>query len=284
MRLLNISRCLSIITLLLLSVANANANADGFALAYEGLELVSEQNAEENSHPVLLSAPKRVNNSLRIEKQTHVKGIKYTYLYAVKSGYEIDSAADFYAELFQRSGSLEFECDSRNCGASNDWANKIFGMSVLAGRDNNQRYLAGTVAFGEVHGWLSVYAVTNGRREPFVLLSFIPTDSDDVIEHLKAGLLLSDSRFPAEYVIPVSDYLNKNPSATLYLVPFKNTPLRSFEENLQASNQFGELLLQDIEGRLKGASNPLLVRAMGSLGQKPLGVESDTWVYIYLVD
>lgn len=255
-----------------------------FSISYAGLELLETKQLEALSHPVLLSAPKRINNALQIEKQVKINGLRTNYLYRVKPGYDLDGAFAFYKDFLEANGSVGFECAQRNCGTSSDWANKVFSQSRLTGRDSNQAYIAGQVQGEGVHGWLSVYAVLSARRDEYVYVSFIPQKNGDLIAEFKRGRIILDSPLSQLELTALTEYLSENKAARVVLVSFHKDLGKTQAENEAESNNRAKVFSSKLESNLGALSDRLSLRSMGGLGQVPVGANTQAWMYLYLAD
>lgn len=262
------------------------AFSEGFDFVANGLilEKSSEQSAE--GHPMPLSALKRVSNNLIIEKKTEVGGTRSNYLYRVSESATLEKASAYYRKLLDDQGSIVFECEQRNCGASNHWANDVFGNRNLAGRDSNQAYFVGRLDDGVHQGWMSIYAVTNARGISYIYLSFIPAPPEDYLADAKRGVLLTEAVLAKDWSKALGKYLAENGSARLVVVAFHKpqTQTVSLDEALKKSESFGQRKKGVAVQSLGLESSRVELRSMGSLGQRPLGFEGSEWAYLYLID
>ena len=262
------------------------AFSEGFDFVANGviLEKSSMQSAE--GHPMPLSALKRVSNNLIIEKKTEVGGTRTNYLYRVSESTTLEKASAYYRKLLDEQGSIAFECEQRNCGASNHWANDVFGNRNLAGRDSNQAYFAGRIDDGVHQGWMSIYAVTNARGIPYIYLSFIPAPPEDYVADAKRGVLLTEAVLAKDWSKALGDYLAQNGSAKLVVVAFYKAESEklSLEATTKKSSAFGQIK-KDLAIQTLGLENSRVeLRPMGSLGQRPLGFDGNEWAFLYLID
>lgn len=266
--------------------ASSPAFSEGFDFVANGLTLEksSEQSAE--GHPMPLSALKRVSNNLIIEKKTELGGTRTNYLYRVSESTTLEKARAYYRKLLDDQGSIVFECEQRNCGASNQWANDVFGNRNLAGRDSNQSYFVGRLDDGVHQGWMSIYAVTNARGISYIYLSFIPAPPEDYIADAMRGVLLTDAVLAKDWSKALNNYLATNGSARLVIVAFHKSQSQklSLEEAYKKSETFGQRKTGLAVQRLGVESTRVELRPMGSLGQRPLGFEGSEWAYLYLID
>ena len=164
---------LGVMILLLGATGRVYAADDIDALLYSGAKVDKFTEQETSEGRVILSAPKRVSNTLRLEQEKWVSGFQQIWLLKLDRNTDLASVKDYYASLVSQQGELMFSCDARACGTSSDWANKLLGESVLTGRDNYQYFLSGSFRHNDTPGWLSVYIVTNGRRQNYAYVQYI---------------------------------------------------------------------------------------------------------------
>lgn len=145
------------------------------ALDYPGSKLEKVEREDVANRTVYLSAPKRVSNELRFEQLKTVSTELEARLLRLSDTSSIDAVYDFYKRTLSERGEVVFSCEHRACGTSTNWANKIFEIAKLTGRDDNQFYVAGTALVEGQSAWVSAYIVRNGRRQNYVYLSIMPT-------------------------------------------------------------------------------------------------------------
>lgn len=81
-------------------------------------------------------------------------------LYRIYSEKNTDKVLEHYRKQLTSAGSrVIFECQSRECGSSTDWANRVFRVSTLYGTDRSQAYLLGAQQDGEHTNVSAVYVV-----------------------------------------------------------------------------------------------------------------------------
>ncbi|TNC79933.1 MAG: hypothetical protein C9356_16750 [Oleiphilus sp.] len=143
------------------------------SLVYPGSKIeVFEERLTDEAH-VILSAPKRVSNTLRLENEKWVSGFEQSWLIRLDRNEDNASVRRFYEEQIAQQGELLFSCEGRACGTSSDWANKLLDQAVLTGRDSNQYYVSGKYSHNNTPGWLSVYIVKNGRRQNYAHIQYV---------------------------------------------------------------------------------------------------------------
>lgn len=260
--------------------------ADGFDFVASGLSLEKATTQDAEKHPMPLSSIKRVSNRLIIESQTSAAGTRSNYLYRVSEATSLQKSVAYYKELLKEQGRIEFACEQRNCGASNHWANDVFGDRNLAGRDSDQTYFAGRLDDGVHQGWLSVYAVTNARRIDYIYLSFIPAPPEDYVADAKRGVLLGEAVLSKDWAQALGDYLQTNTGAKLIVVAFSKagSVAAQLPSSLEKSEAYGEAMAAAASDAIGIDKSRVELRSMGLLGQRPLGFDAQEWAYLYLID
>ncbi len=93
-------------------------------------------------------------------------------MYRVRSTRDTDEILEHYQSQFQQPGSeILFQCSSRECGSSNDWANSVFKVSTLYGEDREQHYIAGRSDQNGQTDYASVYVTERGTGRIYVYVS-----------------------------------------------------------------------------------------------------------------
>jgi hypothetical protein len=100
----------------------------------------------------------RSQREARVEDLLRVEGSLESAIYRIPEGIPVAEVAAHFLDGLE--GGLLFRCSGRDCGRSNEWANRIFGKAILYGPDGNQQYLA-----WESQGRLtSVYVIERGNK------------------------------------------------------------------------------------------------------------------------
>lgn len=90
-------------------------------------------------------------------------------LYRIRSTRDTDEILAHYQVQLQQSGSeILFQCSSRECGSSNDWANSVFKISTLYGEDREQHYVAARRELNGQADYVSVYITERGTGRIYV--------------------------------------------------------------------------------------------------------------------
>lgn len=138
-----------------------------------------------------------INRTVRIGNEMRLSGDLYRTTWEFPKSFEPDQILDRMREqVVNIDGDVLFECDGRDCGPSNLWANDLFQNPDLVGRDDHQRYLAAQVG----DQFLALYAVRHGNRRVYLNIDQIVQgqSSSDWLELLnsRGWVKLPDEREP----------------------------------------------------------------------------------------
>lgn len=121
---------------------------------------------DETAEPreLVMSRVDRIRRDLKVDERLSVQAELETAIYRTPDGTAVADVVDHYRQAL--GGDLLFKCEGRGCGRSADWANQIFGESILYGPDANQRYL--------VMEWqdrlASLYVIERGNKRVYAHL------------------------------------------------------------------------------------------------------------------
>jgi len=244
---------------------------------------------DSSRHQILLSTPKRINNSLQIETQKLINGQRTNELIALNSEYSIQDANLFYSNFLETNGELLYSCEKRDCGSSNSWANKIFKEHRLYGRDSNQFYLAGKLKQGEKMLWISIYGVKNGLKQSLVYLSVVSEvaelkDSEsNISSRLDKGYILFKQNIPETDLEYLRDRLKTEPNLHLYLAVYgaleDDSVSLSFKALKAEARQMTDYLLDVVDLE----SNRLHLQVIGPFGGEQRAGNEQIWYRIFIL-
>lgn len=123
--------------------------------------VVAEGVEAPKSRQFVLSAVEKNRRETAIERLVDVVAGRRWTTFEVPMGTDPDKLKEHYAA--QLAGQVIFQCEGRDCGRSNTWANQIFGQAVLYGRDQEQTYLAAQVG----QELVAVYLIKRGNRRQY---------------------------------------------------------------------------------------------------------------------
>ena len=172
------ARALTLMLLLVpFSAAQAASGLNPFPLA--------EQESENRSQPdQQLLATGRIQNKggepFPESWLTLPAGALTQTLYRIRSTRDTDEIMEHYRSQLQRPGSeLLFQCSSRECGSSTDWANRVFKVSTLYGVDRKQHYMAGRQEHKAGVDYYSVYITERGTGRIYAYVTRYQVDSEN---------------------------------------------------------------------------------------------------------
>jgi hypothetical protein len=114
----------------------------------------------------------RIRRDLRVDDVVRLDGTAEAVTYQAPDGVTVEDLDAHFRERL--AGEVLFRCEGPGCGRSADWANQIFGQSILYGPDRNQRYTA-----LEWRGRLvSLYVIERGNKRVYAHLRFFEREDD----------------------------------------------------------------------------------------------------------
>ena len=188
----------SLLVLMVLSVpfaAQANLLPD-FPMS----TLEEERSIRGASHRVMLSAIREVGDEVRAERSIRLSVDGTGRLYLLDPDAARQDARAWYLEQLQaRNATILFQCEGRECGRSNVWANRVFDQASLYGRDANQEYLVAALEDEDGQRWLvTLYTVTRGNRRDHLWLEELKLSDDAAIP----GGAASRGRIAGPVIVP----------------------------------------------------------------------------------
>ena len=124
-------------------------------------ELIDRADDAVTEYRIPLSPVQQASQELRIDDVAVISGTRSRWLIKFPRGSQLDAA--FQRLRLEQS---TFECEGRACGRSNLWANTLFGVSQLYGRDRNQRYQVLKLD----QGYRLLYVIERGNKDIFALI------------------------------------------------------------------------------------------------------------------
>ncbi|MFL1485198.1 DUF4892 domain-containing protein [Marinobacter sp. LN3S78] len=155
-------RALLVLTVLLVPFAAQASLLPDFPLS----TLEEERSITAASHRVMLSAIREVGDEVRAERSVRLEVDGTGHLYLLdRDANRQDARAWYLKQLQARNATILFQCEGRQCGRSNVWANQVFDQASLYGRDTNQDYLVAGWQDEAGQRWLVLlYTVTRGNQ------------------------------------------------------------------------------------------------------------------------
>lgn len=142
------------------SVAETGASADVIPVAPpKGAVLLDEVVSETGEFQVMLAPIKRLIGEMQTDRSQWVTGQRTFGTWEWSRKGTLESAIRHFDKRISGQDVI-FRCTGRDCGANQLWANEVFNVARLVGRDSKQFYLVAkrtipnsqTVAFDLVYG------------------------------------------------------------------------------------------------------------------------------------
>lgn len=150
---------LTLLACVLACVLASDAHAE--LVPFPEATIVAEGVEAPKSREFVLSAVEKNRRETSIDRLVDVVAGRRWTTFEVPTGTDPDKLKEHYAT--QLAGQVIFQCEGRDCGRSNTWANQIFGQAVLYGRDQEQTYLAAQVG----QELVAVYLIKRGNRRQY---------------------------------------------------------------------------------------------------------------------
>lgn len=156
-------RCIAVLVILLglQAAAQAAAQAQLELVPFPYATLVAEGAEEARPRSFVISAVEYSRRELVIDRTLELTAERRFATYEVPQDTDQSKLREHYQR--QLGSNLLFQCQGRDCGRSNSWANKIFEQALLYGRDREQVYVAAQM--GEE--LVAVYLVKRGNRRQY---------------------------------------------------------------------------------------------------------------------
>jgi hypothetical protein len=112
---------------------------------------------------------RRISGRLRYEREILVQGEHTAVTYELPRTHSADQVFTAAREtLLEQGAELLYWCQGRECGASNLWANAVFGNATLYGSDEQQAYALLRLAEPNHESLLALYSITRGNRRAYL--------------------------------------------------------------------------------------------------------------------
>ncbi|MBJ7554147.1 DUF4892 domain-containing protein [Marinomonas spartinae] len=142
---------------------------------YRGAQLVKSGTDDVSLIEVPLGKIRRSGRGWEPESVIRVKGENSYSLYKINRNEPLSSVLAYYKSVMLKGDRrLLFECDGRNCGSSNAWANNFFKQYLLYGADDNQMLMSLQDGLGD---YQVLYINQRGAGDIMVWISDISTNA-----------------------------------------------------------------------------------------------------------
>ena len=237
---------------------------------YPGAKLVSEKDSGNIEATIILSAPKRISNTIEIENQKTVSGKGIVRLYELKDSEQLEDVFKLYLGASVDEGTVVFQCEKRSCGSSNHWANKVFGEHKLYGRDSDQYYVAQLMKTGGTEQWTVAYIVKNGLREKYVYEQTVIVEKTGSAHETvqgpgvwKNGGLIEPGELSASQLAMIDRLLEARNARTLYLVALTGPESKVSQAYWEQLRKKTEAQIAYIRNGLKKSNIEFQLRLLG---------------------
>lgn len=114
--------------------------------------------------------------------------------YEIPDGFSAQEVFEHFRRQLLGANQRElFNCQGRDCGSSNFWANDLFGNRILYGPENGQFYMASTyqsdAQTGDVSGYAALYVITRANRRLYAHVEFLELSASVAAEQRAAQIL-----------------------------------------------------------------------------------------------
>ncbi len=134
-------------------------------------KVVQEGRIQSNDYLVVAGRVKWVNNALRLDAEIRLNVTGQKRLQLIDPGHSSEQAFEFLqAQLEALQAKTIFVCEGRDCGASNIWANEVFHVARLYGKDREQFYALYALNYQGQQQFFAVYAIRRGNGRVYLYL------------------------------------------------------------------------------------------------------------------
>lgn len=223
-----------------------------------------------------LGAVVKINRDVRIDKEQQLSGQLTRTTWEMPKSFDPNELLQrLRDQVISQKGEILFECEGRDCGTSNIWANDLFNNADLYGRDDYQRYFAAELD----DQYLAAYAVRRGNRRVYLHLDQI-TEAEQTVPWLellvdRGWVKLPDAEEPTLKLL--ADHLQKN-SSPIRLVGHQQGIDQGIAE--QESKRLAERVATYLVDRAGVRPDQFEVHGLGALAPSVLGADQSALVVI----
>ena len=223
-----------------------------------------------------LGAVVKINLDVRIDKEQQLSGQLTRTTWEMPKSFDPNELLQrLRDQVISQKGEILFECEGRDCGTSNIWANDLFNNADLYGRDDYQRYFAAELD----DQYLAAYAVRRGNRRVYLHLDQI-TEAEQAVPWLellvdRGWVKLPDTEEPTLKLL--ADHLQKN-SSPIRIVGHQQGIDQGIAE--QESKRLAERVATYLVDRAGVRADQFEVHGLGALAPSVLGADQSALVVI----
>ena len=243
---------------------------------------IEYQKKDIGMHQIILSAPKRINNELYVEKDKRINGEMSISLLRLSTVTPLSDTFKFIEQYIQDNGRSEYRCKHRGCGVSSYWANDFFDEKRLSGRDSDQYYIAGSIKHAGTEYWLTVYLVSNALRQHLAYISYIKKPLE-AVGWTNGYPLLLNQELSDEVRLILSGLLATQPDLNLFVAAYVDGKKI---KNISAMDKIANAPFQVIQSRLSKslsiAPERVHLQNVGVFHTQTPVDESEVWFRLFL--
>lgn len=162
---------------------------DGFAAS----EIIERKLQRDINYRIILGALERVRGEVIPEDSERLRGDVTQVTYEISQKFTGEDVFAFFQEqLTSKNYERLYDCEGRECGSSNYWANDIFRNRILYGPERNQHFMAFRANSGlENDPYFSLYIITRVNRRIYAYLEIIEPGGTQETEQVAAAAELA---------------------------------------------------------------------------------------------
>ena len=185
--------------------------------------------------------------------------------------------AHYLKSLQSINAEILFQCSSRQCGSSNQWANNYFEVTELYGIDRTQFYLSAMT--GNMQ--LALYTVKRGNRRVYIHLDILKpaeqTEESLAVDLQQQGFSWLDD---SENIAPIINYLVSNPQQKVLIGSYSYIQGKRLPELLGLTQVTADSLAAQL---IKAGVDARRIEAVGVGPAVPIadrGRDAGVWVQL----
>lgn len=144
---------------------------------YPRAAIVEESEGSVEDYRLATSAARRVGGRWAGD-ELRLDGALARLTMEIPEGHDPEHVYRYYRQrLLAADARALYQCQERNCGSSNSWANDVFEVKLLYGLDQHQYYgVFEVVGEGDLLNYVAVYTVRRGNRRVYAHLELLKTE------------------------------------------------------------------------------------------------------------
>lgn len=235
-----------------------------------------------SDYRLILGSVIKIDRQVRSDLDERLKGELQQFTWEIPRNHSPEEGfTDLRNQLVERGAQLLYQCQGRECGASNIWANDLFRYSTLYGRDDSQHYLA-----AQLNGnHYAIYAVRRGNQRIYLHMDLLLGDNEAdqawflPLETQGYVILPNWPEAPELAVEQLADWMQEHPGTVRLVVHQAGTDTKiSFEKSLGLASALRQNLIN-----AGIAPERLDAQGAGNLVPSVLGAREQVAVAIYLL-